>query len=181
MLDIRGGQIELDRSVLERITAPFEHMLRNAVAHGLETPAERVAHAASPRSARSASKSRQEGNEVVLTVADDGAGLDFARIRAKRVGAGPASRCDDEPSDAELAEFIFQPGLHDRATSHRARRPRRRHGRREERDRRARRPGRGRRARPARARRFTIALPLTLAVTQAVLVPRAARSTRSPR
>jgi chemosensory pili system protein ChpA (sensor histidine kinase/response regulator) len=73
-LEIAGSQVELDRSVLERIGAPLEHMLRNALAHGVETPAARSA-AGKPESGRIALGLRQESNEIVLTVSDDGAGL----------------------------------------------------------------------------------------------------------
>jgi chemosensory pili system protein ChpA (sensor histidine kinase/response regulator) len=109
VLEIRNGQVELDRSVLERITAPFEHMLRNALAHGLESAADR----------RAAGKSevgdirievRQEGNEVAIAVSDDGGGLDYARIRAKGVSLGLLGP-EDEPDESEIAELIFQPGF----------------------------------------------------------------------
>ena len=109
VLDIKGGQVEVDRSVLERITAQFEHMLRNAVAHGVEEPAER-ARRNKPELGEIKLEVRQEGNEIVLIVQDDGAGLNYERIRAKAVGLG-LLRPDDTPSDAEVAEFIFHPGF----------------------------------------------------------------------
>ena len=95
-LDIRGAQVELDRSVLERITAPFEHLLRNAITHGIEPPAERAA-AGKPEIGEISLELTQEGNDVVLTLADDGAGLDLERIRAKAIEPwgcwARASRC----------------------------------------------------------------------------------------
>ena len=108
-LDIHGGQVEMDRSVLERITAPFEHLLRNAITHGLEAPAERVA-AGKAETGEIRLDLRQEGNDVVLTLADDGAGLDLPRIRAKAI-AGGLMRESDTLTDAEIAEFIFRPGF----------------------------------------------------------------------
>ena len=90
-LEIRGGSVEIDRGVLERMVAPFEHLLRNSIVHGLEPPAERAA-AARPRPARSRIDVRQEGNEIILVVSDDGAGLNLPRIRAARHRAGPDRR-----------------------------------------------------------------------------------------
>jgi chemosensory pili system protein ChpA (sensor histidine kinase/response regulator) len=108
-LEIQGSQVELDRSVLERIGAPLEHMLRNALAHGLESPAERAA-AGKPESGRMALALRQEANEIVLTVSDDGAGLDLERLRRKAEVRGllPAGAA---PDVAELTQLIFVSGL----------------------------------------------------------------------
>lgn len=108
-LAIEGSQVELDRSVLERIGAPLEHMLRNALAHGLETPAARTA-AGKPESGRVALTLRQESNEIVLTVSDDGAGLDLERLRRKAEERGllPPGAA---PDVAELTQLIFVSGL----------------------------------------------------------------------
>jgi chemosensory pili system protein ChpA (sensor histidine kinase/response regulator) len=86
-LEFRGTRVEIDRSVLEKITAPFEHLLRNAVAHGLEMPTERLARG-KPEIGEISIDAQQVGNEVVLTLADDGAGLNFARIREKAIEKG---------------------------------------------------------------------------------------------
>jgi chemosensory pili system protein ChpA (sensor histidine kinase/response regulator) len=108
-LEIKGGQVELDRSVLDKIAAPLEHMLRNAVAHGLEGQAERLARG-KPEIGEIAVSLRQEGNEIVLVLADDGAGLDYGRIRARAVAAGLLG-ADEAADEARLAEFIFAPGF----------------------------------------------------------------------
>ena len=108
-LDIHGANVELDRSVLERITAPFEHLLRNAVIHGLETPAERLAQE-KPATGEIRLELSQEGNEVALVLADDGRGIDVARIREKATAAGMI-RADAPMSDADLADLIFVPGF----------------------------------------------------------------------
>ena len=108
-LELKGTRTELDRSVLEKITPPFEHLLRNAVAHGLETPAERVL-AGKPEIGEISIDAAQRGNEVVLTVTDDGAGLDYKRIRAKAVQAGLLAP-DVELPEAQLAQFIFVSGF----------------------------------------------------------------------
>jgi chemosensory pili system protein ChpA (sensor histidine kinase/response regulator) len=108
-LEIQGSQVELDRSVLERFGAPLEHMLRNALAHGLESPAERAA-AGKPESGRIALALRQEANEIVLTVSDDGAGIDLERLRRKAEERGllPAGAALDV---AEATQLIFASGL----------------------------------------------------------------------
>ena len=108
-LEIEGGQVELDRSVLERIGAPLEHMLRNALGHGLESPQERLA-AGKPESGRIAISLRQEGNEIALVVSDDGAGLDLDQLRKKAIEKGVLTR-DQQASEAELAQLIFVSGL----------------------------------------------------------------------
>ncbi len=108
-LDIRGSQVEIDRSVLERITAPFEHMLRNAIAHGIESPAARLA-AGKSEVGEIRIEIRQEGNEVMMAVADDGGGLDLDRIRTKAIERGLLN-ADAQVAAAEITDLIFQPGF----------------------------------------------------------------------
>jgi chemosensory pili system protein ChpA (sensor histidine kinase/response regulator) len=108
-LDIRGGQVELDRSVLEKMTGPLEHLLRNAITHGLEDGAQRLA-AGKPEIGEISLSLSQEGNEVVIEMSDDGAGLNFERIRAKAIEQGLLAP-DDRPDEATLTEFIFHPGF----------------------------------------------------------------------
>jgi len=108
-LDIRGGQVELDRSVLEKIMAPLEHMLRNAIAHGLEDRDGR--RAAGKRELGEITLSlNQEGNEVVLGLSDDGRGLDLAAIRSKAEEQGLLA-AGEEIDDAHLTDFIFHAGF----------------------------------------------------------------------
>ena len=110
-LDIRGGQLELDRSVLEKIAAPLEHLLRNAVAHGLEAREVRQARN-KPEIGEIALQLEQEGNEIILNFTDDGGGLDLERIRARGVEAGLLSAEEAEAADANrLSELIFTPGF----------------------------------------------------------------------
>ena len=73
---------ELDRSVLERMVPPFEHMLRNAVDHGIESPEERVS-LGKPETGRIVLSLRREGSNVVMRLADDGRGIDLDRVRQK--------------------------------------------------------------------------------------------------
>ncbi len=176
-LDIKGTQTEIDRSVLERMTGPFEHLLRNAIAHGLEAPQARAA-AGKEEIGQIGLSARQEGNEFVLVFEDDGQGLNVARIRAKAVANGLMQE-GDALLDQQVAEFIFAAGFSTAAEVSEV-------------------SGRGVgmdvvRAEvtalggrvevdftPGKGSRFTIYLPLTLAVTQVVLIRAASRTFAVP-
>jgi len=108
-LDILGGNVELDRSVLERMTGPLEHVLRNAVTHGIEPPAGRLERG-KPEFGEIRLDARQEGNEVVLAISDDGAGLDLGGIRAQAVERGLMTP-DEQIEDRHLGDLIFLPGF----------------------------------------------------------------------
>ena len=108
-LDIRGGGVEIDRSVLERMAAPFEHLLRNAIVHGIEPRDARVA-AGKSETGELLVQVSQQGNEVAIAFSDDGTGLDLERIRTKAQSAGML--LPDAPlSDDQAAELIFTPGF----------------------------------------------------------------------
>ena len=108
-LDIRHGQTELDRSVLDKMAGPLEHLLRNSVAHGLEESAARAA-AGKEAIGQISMSLAQEGNEIVVAIADDGAGLNFERIRKRAVDGGLIA-ADAETDEATLTQLIFQPGF----------------------------------------------------------------------
>jgi len=108
-LDIVGGAIEVDRGVLDRMTGAFEHLLRNSVTHGVESPAVRAAAGKDPTGSIVITVA-QEGNEVAVEFRDDGAGLNLPRIRDKGRAMGLIA-AGAEPSDAELANLIFAPGF----------------------------------------------------------------------
>ncbi|WP_303678138.1 hybrid sensor histidine kinase/response regulator [Ralstonia mannitolilytica] len=108
-LFIKGGTVELDRSVLDRMGGPLEHMIRNAVAHGIEPADERRAKGKAPAGELTL-EVQQEGNEVVLHFVDDGAGLNLDRIRARALERQLLAP-DEEASDARLTEMIFTPGF----------------------------------------------------------------------
>ena len=107
-LDIRGGSVEMDRGVLERMAAPFEHLLRNAIVHGIEPRALRV-EAGKAETGELLVQVSQQGNEIVLEFSDDGGGLDLERIRAK--GRDLRLLADDDADDSTVADLIFQPGF----------------------------------------------------------------------
>lgn len=108
-LEIRGGQVEIDRSVLDKIGAPLEHLLRNAVAHGLETREARLA-AGKPEIGEVTLSLTQEGNEIILGMSDDGAGLDYDRIRKRGIEAGLLAP-DEAADEGRLIKLIFTPGF----------------------------------------------------------------------
>ncbi len=108
-LEIRGAQVELDRAVLEKLVGPLEHLLRNALDHGIETSERRQA-AGKPETGEISLNVRQVGNEIAIELADDGCGLDLESIRAKAVAQGRLAP-DAQPSPGQLVEFIFQAGF----------------------------------------------------------------------
>ncbi|TCO81516.1 chemosensory pili system protein ChpA (sensor histidine kinase/response regulator) [Plasticicumulans lactativorans] len=106
---IEGADAEVERTLLDTMVAPLEHVLRNAVSHGIEPPALRAA-AGKPETGTITLNLRREGSEVLITVADDGAGLDFAAIRAtaeKRGVLAPGALA----SEADLAGLLMMPGF----------------------------------------------------------------------
>ncbi|WP_166266870.1 Hpt domain-containing protein [Marinobacter caseinilyticus] len=107
--DVRNAEGEMDRNILERMVAPLEHMLRNALDHGIETPADRK-KAGKPETGEVTLSLTREGGEVVLRMIDDGAGIPIQVIRDKAIRQGML-RKDDELSDRETLQFILQPGF----------------------------------------------------------------------
>jgi chemosensory pili system protein ChpA (sensor histidine kinase/response regulator) len=169
---IKGGTVEIDRSVLERMAGPIEHLIRNAVVHGIEA-AEARRQAGKSATGALTLEVQQEGNEVVLHFVDDGGGLDLARIRQRAVERRLLER-DEQASEARLTELIFSPGF---STA----------------DNVSELAGRGvgmdvvraetvalggriaLASEPGRGTRFTMHLPLTTAITQVLLVAQGGR------
>ena len=108
-LDLLGATIEMDRGMLDRMTPAFEHLLRNCVAHGIESPAVRSA-AGKDTAGLITVELRQEGNDVSVEFRDDGAGLDLKRIREKAISSGLVS-ADQLLDDQQAANLIFMPGF----------------------------------------------------------------------
>jgi len=108
-LEISGEETELDKGVVERIADPLTHLVRNAVDHGIETPAERQ-QAGKPPEGRLRLTAYHQGGNVMIEVADDGRGLDTARIRAKAIERG-LTAAGDELSEEQIHALIFRPGF----------------------------------------------------------------------
>jgi chemosensory pili system protein ChpA (sensor histidine kinase/response regulator) len=108
-LELNDTQIELDREVLEKMTGPIEHLLRNAVAHGIEARDAREA-AGKSETGEIVISLTQQTNEVVIELADDGGGLAFDRIRARAVERGLLG-ADEEADERRLTGLIFEPGF----------------------------------------------------------------------
>jgi len=108
-LQVVGGTAELDRQIMDRMLGPLEHLLRNAVIHGIEPP-ERRAAAGKHEVGDVTVSVRREGAEVVVEVSDDGGGLDLEAIRRKALALGLVGH--DEPlNDAAAAQLIMRPGF----------------------------------------------------------------------
>jgi chemosensory pili system protein ChpA (sensor histidine kinase/response regulator) len=108
-LIVQGGSAELDRQMLERMVAPLEHMLRNAVVHGIETP-ERRSALGKPDVGRISVSLTRDGAEIVIVVTDDGGGINVKLIREKAVALGLADR-HSKLTDEEAMQLILEPGF----------------------------------------------------------------------
>ncbi|HEY8327016.1 MAG TPA: chemotaxis protein CheA [Rhodanobacter sp.] len=108
-LELHGEHTELDKTVLEKIGDPLVHLVRNAIDHGLESPAQRKA-AGKSETGTLKLNAYHEGGNIVVQISDDGAGLNHAAIVAKAQQRGLIA-AGQELSDAEVAELIFQPGF----------------------------------------------------------------------
>ncbi len=108
-LAVEGASGELDRQVLDKMLPPFEHMLRNAVVHGLEAAEERQSNG-KPSVGRITIRLHREGSEMVIDVADDGRGLDVDAIRRKAYERD-LLKPDSKVTDEEIMELILTPGF----------------------------------------------------------------------
>ncbi|UJP04781.1 MAG: hybrid sensor histidine kinase/response regulator [Nitrosomonas sp.] len=108
-LRIEGSEVEIDRNVLEKINPPLEHLLRNAIAHGIESPAQRL-QAGKQETGQITMALRRAGNEVIITLSDDGCGLNLPRIRDQALQMG-LIRADEVADDDKIMSMIFTPGL----------------------------------------------------------------------
>lgn len=110
-LTLEGGDVEMDREMVEMVVDPLTHIVRNSIDHGIETPERRRA-AGKPETGRLRVEARQSGNQIVIAISDDGAGIDTARLVDKAIAAGrltpdAAARMTEQ----EKLDLIFLAGL----------------------------------------------------------------------
>lgn len=108
-LQVTGEDAEVDRSVLDRVMPPLEHMLRNAIDHGIETPAQRK-KAGKEETGRIHMGVSREGTEIVIRIIDDGAGINLDAIRSKAMERGLLKN-DSDLTDKEVLRFILESGF----------------------------------------------------------------------
>jgi two-component system chemotaxis sensor kinase CheA len=110
-LIIEGEDVELDKSILESIGDPLTHLVRNSLDHGIEGPEARES-AGKPRQGTLKISAHHEAGHVVITIADDGAGISLSRVKAKALSSGICTHDQLEAmSDKELTKLIFRPGF----------------------------------------------------------------------
>lgn len=112
--ETEGEATEVDKTVIERLFDPMVHLIRNSCDHGLETPEDRIA-AGKPAAGSVRLAAHQAGGEVVITIRDDGRGINRARVRAKAEANG-LIQPDQALNDHELLQMIFAPGFSTAAT-----------------------------------------------------------------
>jgi two-component system sensor histidine kinase and response regulator WspE len=109
--EVVGEQTGVDRDILDKLEAPLSHLIRNALDHGLETPAERTA-AGKPATGTIRLEARHRAGMLHITLADDGRGIDVERLRERAVAKGLVARAvADRLGELELLEFLFLPGF----------------------------------------------------------------------
>ncbi|MEA4947545.1 MAG: chemotaxis protein CheA [Oscillospiraceae bacterium] len=105
-----GEETEVDKNIIDNLSDPLMHLIRNSVDHGIETPAERL-RKGKPETGRVTLEAKNVGEDVVITVSDDGAGLDRAAILKKAVEKGLMEKADGGVADKALFSCIFLPGF----------------------------------------------------------------------
>ena len=108
-LQISGAETDLDKTIVDEVGEPLMHLLRNCVDHGLEDPETRLKRGKT-RHGTIALNAYHEGNQIIIEVADDGGGIDLEKVRLRGIKQGLISE-SDKPSDREIIELIFTPGF----------------------------------------------------------------------
>ncbi len=108
-LALDGAETELDNNIIQQISDPLVHLVRNSVAHGLEKPEDRY-HAGKPEQGNVAVRAYHRGNHIYIEVEDDGKGIDYERVRQTAIENGLVT-ADAEISERDLLEFLFHPGF----------------------------------------------------------------------
>ncbi|MGE5415474.1 MAG: chemotaxis protein CheW [Acidobacteriota bacterium] len=109
-LIIRGEETEVDKNIIEHISDPLMHLIRNCIDHGLETPQERLING-KPESGTIILEAKNAGGDVWINVKDDGKGLDTTRILEKAKERGLTSKTENDLTDREIYSFIMMPGF----------------------------------------------------------------------
>ena len=109
LLNISGAETDLDKTIVDEVGEPLMHLLRNCVDHGIESPDAREA-SGKPRAGTISLNAYHEGNQIIIEVSDDGAGIDLDKVRARGIKQGLISS-EDRLTDRELVELIFTPGF----------------------------------------------------------------------
>jgi two-component system chemotaxis sensor kinase CheA len=108
-LEISGAETDLDKTIVDEVGEPLMHLLRNCIDHGIETPEEREKRGKA-RHGTISLNAYHEGNQIIIEVSDDGNGIDLERVRARGIKQGLIGY-DDRLSDREIIELIFTPGF----------------------------------------------------------------------
>jgi two-component system chemotaxis sensor kinase CheA len=108
-LEIFGADTDLDKTIVDEVGEPLMHLVRNCIDHGIEAPDVREARG-KPRHGTIKLNAYHEGNQVILEISDDGAGIDLQRVREKAIRNGVIDE-SDRLSDREIIELIFTPGF----------------------------------------------------------------------
>jgi chemosensory pili system protein ChpA (sensor histidine kinase/response regulator) len=110
-LDFSGSETELDNNIIQQISDPLVHLVRNSVAHGIEAPADRVS-AGKPEQGRVTLRAYHRGNHIYIEVEDDGRGIDYPRVRQSAIDCGLVStETADRLTERDLREMLFHPGF----------------------------------------------------------------------
>ena len=109
LLNISGAETDLDKTIVDEVGEPLMHLLRNCVDHGIESPDTREEQG-KPRIGTISLNAYHEGNQIIIEVSDDGGGIDLEKVRERAIKHGLIS-AEDRLSDRELVELIFTPGF----------------------------------------------------------------------
>ncbi len=110
-LILEGGEVEMDKTIIEALTDPLTHLVRNSVDHGIELPGKRK-EAGKPLTGTLRLTAFHEGGQVIIEIADDGAGIDTVRLKEKVLSMGTLDKAQlDAMQEHELLRLIFLPGL----------------------------------------------------------------------
>jgi len=110
-LDFSGSETELDNNIIQQISDPLVHLVRNSVAHGVEAPADRLG-VGKPEQGRVVLRAYHRGNHIYIEVEDDGHGIDYARVRRSAIECGLVStETADRLTERDLREMLFHPGF----------------------------------------------------------------------